>query len=70
MTLAQFPQLQKLTKSQKLKLAEELWLSALDDSKPMSAQHRRMVDSRWSAYRAGEVKRISITELEARVARR
>jgi len=70
MTLAQFPQLQKLTKSQKLKLAEELWLSAVDDSKPISAEHRRLVDSRWRVYRAGKVKRISMAELEARIARR
>jgi putative addiction module component (TIGR02574 family) len=70
MTLAQFPQLQKLTRNQKLKLAEELWLAAVDDSKPMSAQHRRLVDGRWTAYRAGMVKRISMAELEARIARR
>jgi hypothetical protein len=70
MRLAQFPQLQQLTRSQKLKLAEELWLEAVDDSEPMSPQHRRLVDGRWKDYRAGKEKRISMAELEARVARR
>ena len=70
MALAHFPELQKLTKSQKLRLAEELWLDAVDDGKRMSAKHRRLVDSRWTAYRAGKVKRISMAELEARVGRR
>lgn len=70
MALARFPELQKLTKNQKLKLAEELWLDAVDDPKKMSAKHRRLVDARWGAYRTGKVKRISMAELEARVGRR
>lgn len=70
MALARFPELQNLTKRQKLKLAEELWLDAVDDGKKMTAQHRRLVDTRWGAYRAGKVKRISMAELEARVGRR
>jgi hypothetical protein len=40
MTLTQFPDLQKLPKRQKLKLAEELWFAAVDDSAPVSADHQ------------------------------
>ena len=70
MALAHFPALQKLSKSQKLKLAEELWFAAVDDATPVSAAQRRLVDARWSAYRSGKAKRITMLELEARLARR
>ncbi len=70
MTLAQFPALQKLRKRQKFRLAEELWRAAVDDALPVSAEDRTLLDSRWKAYRAGKVERITLGELERRVARR
>jgi hypothetical protein len=70
MKLAQFPQLQELTRGQKLELAEELWMAALEDTKTLSADHRRLVDERWSKYRAGKVKRLTMNELEQRMAKR
>ena len=70
MALAQFPELKKLPKRQKLKLAEELWREAVDDGLPVSADDRALLDSRWKAYRAGKVGRITLQELERRVARK
>ena len=70
MTLAQFPELRRLPKRQKLRLADELWREAVDDSRPVSAADRALLDSRWRAYRAWKVKRISLEELERRVARK
>ena len=70
MALAQFPELRKLPKRQKLKLAEELWRAAVDDTLPVSAEDRALLDSRWKAYGAGKVERISLGELERRVARK
>ncbi len=70
MALAQFPELRKLPKRQKLKLADELWRAAVDDRRPVSAEDRALLDSRWKAYRSGKVERISLEELERRVARR
>ncbi|WP_414665182.1 addiction module protein [Horticoccus sp. 23ND18S-11] len=70
MALAQFPELRKLPKGQKLKLAEELWCAAVDDSAPVSAEHRSILDSRWKAYRAGKTERISLSELNRRLARK
>ncbi len=64
------PELRKLPKRQKLKLADELWRAAVDDRRPVSAEDRSLLDSRWKAYRAGKVERISFDELERRVARR
>ena len=70
MALARFPELRKLPKRQKLKLAEELWCAAVDDTLPVSAADRALLDSRWKAYRAGDAERISLEELERRVARK
>jgi hypothetical protein len=69
MTLASFPQLKKLPKRQRLKLAEELWLSGIDDSAPVSIAHKKLLDERWSAYQAGTAERITLAELERRVSR-
>jgi len=70
MTLADFPQLQKLPKRQRLKLAEELWFSGVDDSIPVSATHRNILDERWKAYQAGKIKRVSLAEIERRLSQR
>jgi putative addiction module component (TIGR02574 family) len=70
MALAQFPELRKLPKREKLKLAEELWRAAVDDSLPVSTEDRALLDSRWKTYRAGKTQRISLDELERRVARK
>jgi putative addiction module component (TIGR02574 family) len=67
MTLAAFPDLKKLPKRQRLELAEELWLSGIDDSSPVSPAQKKLLDARWAAYRSGTVKRITLAELERRV---
>ena len=68
MALAQFPELQKLPKRQKLELAEDLWCAAVDDTAPVSGKQRALLDSRWKAYRSGKTERISLEELERRLA--
>ena len=70
MTLAQFPEIRRLTRTQKLKLAEELWLDAVDDSMPVQAKHRQLIETRWQDYRSGKMKRISLDELESRISLR
>jgi putative addiction module component (TIGR02574 family) len=69
MTLARFPELKKLPKRQRLKLAEELWFSGVDDSMPVEPLDKQLLEERWNAYRAGKVKRISFNELERRLSR-
>ena len=70
MTLADFPELAKLPKRQRLKLAEELWFSGVDDNLPVSARHQTILDERWKAYQAGGTKRLSLAELERRLMRK
>jgi Putative addiction module component len=69
MTLANFPELTKLPKRQRMKLAEELCFSGMDDSLPVNPVHKKILDERWAAYQSGNVKRISLPELERGLAR-
>jgi hypothetical protein len=69
MTLANFPELTKLPKRQRMKLAEELWFSGVDDTLPVNPTHKKILNERWTAYKAGSVKRITLSELERRLAR-
>ncbi len=66
MTLADFPE---LSKRQRMKLGERLWFSGVDDSLPVHPVHKKILDERWGAYKAGKVGRISLIELERRAAR-
>jgi hypothetical protein len=61
MTLAQYPELTKLPKRQRMKLAEALWFSGLDDRLPVTSLHKEILDE------AGTAKRISLTDLERRL---
>jgi hypothetical protein len=60
MTLARFPELKKVPKRERLKLAEELWFSGVDDSTPLGRLDKQLLNERWKAYRAGKAKRISL----------
>jgi len=70
MALADFPALKRLPKRERLKLAEELWFTGVDDKLPVSADHRKILDERWHAYQSGSVRRIALSELERRLARK
>ena len=69
MTLADFPQLKKLPKKHRQRLADELWQSSIDDATPVSTTHRKLLDDRWRSYQSGKSKRITLAELERRLAR-
>lgn len=69
MTLADFPALKKLPKKSRQQLADALWQSSVDDAAPVSPAHRRLLDERWRAYRGGKTKRLTLAELERRLAR-
>lgn len=56
-------------KSKGVKLAEELWFSGVDDSLPVNPVHKQILDQRWTAYKPGKVKRITLPELERILAR-
>jgi putative addiction module component (TIGR02574 family) len=60
----------KLPAKARLKLAEEIWFSGVDDKLPVPAAHRHVLDERWTAYRGGKVTRISRAELDRRLAKK
>ena len=68
MTLASFPALKKLPNRQKLELADALWQAGISDATPVNAKQKKLLDARWADYQAGKSKRISIAELEKRLA--
>jgi len=67
MPLADYPELQKLSRRAKNQLAEELWQAANADA-PVTAAQRRTLDSRWADYKSGKTQAISLTELKRRLA--
>ena len=69
MSLARFPELQKLTCQEKMKLADELWQAGVSDSMPVTEAQKDVLDARWAAYRAGTMTRISVAELNRRLAK-
>ena len=70
MSLDHFPELARLPKRERMQLADELWLSCMDDRNKTPKWHQETLEQRWSGYSIGNVKRISLKELECRVAKR
>ena len=63
-----FPKLKQLPARQKLKLAEELWFDGVSDGAlPVPAWHQELLTERVAAYKAGNLKTISIGELKRRL---
>ena len=67
MTLAEFPELQKLTNDEKSALADALWLDAMSDDAPLSEEHKRLLDDRWQAYKSGKAEVITLEEMDRRL---
>lgn len=68
MKLADFPELKQLPARQKLKLAEELWFNGVsDEALPVPAWHQELLAERLAAYKAGNLKTISVAELKRRL---
>jgi putative addiction module component (TIGR02574 family) len=70
MTLANFPQLKRLPRRTRLKIAEELWDSAVGDDLPVPATHKKLIRDRRTAYARGELKTVTMTELKKSIRRR
>lgn len=47
-----------------MQLADELWLSCMDERSKTPEWHRQTLNQRWSEYRSGNMKRITLKELE------
>lgn len=69
MTLAAYPALKKLPNRQKLELADALWQAGISDATSVTSKQKKLLDARWADYQAGNAKRISMAELERRLAK-
>ncbi len=68
MKLADFPELKELTPQQKLQLAEELWCDGVNEKTlPVPPWHKALLTKRLAAYKAGQLKTVSMSELKRRL---
>lgn len=70
MGLSDFPQLQRLSRRDRLKIAAELWDSAASDDLPVPEGHKKLLRSRRAAYAAGKVGTVTMGELRKSIRRR
>jgi len=70
MALANFPELTRLPRRTRLKIAEELWDSAVSDELPVPASHKTLIRSRRAAYGRGELKTMTMGELRKAIRRK
>lgn len=64
MTLANFPELKRLSRPTRLKIAEELWDSAATDALPVPASHKPLIRGRRAAYVRGKMATLTMAELK------
>jgi putative addiction module component (TIGR02574 family) len=69
MTLANFPELQRLSRPARLKIAAELWDSAASDTLPVPASHKTLLRGRRAAYAKGEMSTVTMAELKRSIRR-
>jgi putative addiction module component (TIGR02574 family) len=69
MTLVDFPELKRLPRKQRLKIAEELWDSAANDSLPVPESHKQTIRSRRAAFERGELGTVTMDELRRSIRR-
>lgn len=69
-SLADFPELARLPKVRRMKLADELWMSGIGDETRVPQWHQETLDQRWQDYQAGKTKMLTLKELEGRLAKR
>jgi hypothetical protein len=53
-----------MRKPWRLKLADDLWLSGMDDKAAVPQWHRETLDERWQNYQDGKAKRLTLKQLE------
>ncbi len=51
-------------------MADELWMSGISDDTPVPQWHQEVLDQRWKDYQAGKTKRLTLKQLEQRLAKR
>ena len=69
MTLADFPELKRLSRPARLQIAQELWDSAATDALPVPSSHKTLLRTRRAAYARGETTTLTLSELKRSIRR-
>jgi putative addiction module component (TIGR02574 family) len=69
-TLSQIPQIQELTKEEKLQLVEDLWdaIAALPDDLPVSDEEKALLDKRWRTHSESPADSLTLEDFKKRLA--
>ncbi len=70
MTLAEFPQLKRLSRPARLRLSAELWNSAVSDPLPVPPSPKSLPRSRRAAEERGEMATLGLAKLKRSLRRR
>ncbi|HEY3897243.1 MAG TPA: addiction module protein [Chthoniobacter sp.] len=72
MTLDELPQIQQLTKEEKLQLVEDLWdaIAAMPDDLPVSDEEKALLESRYAKHLQSPTEALSLDEFKKRLVER
>ena len=72
MSLAELPQLAKLSTEEKLRLVEDLWdsIAASPENVPVTDTERALLEERWASHRQNPDAALTLEEFKARLAKR
>ena len=72
MTFQEIPQIQQLTKEEKLQLVGDLWdaIAALPDDLPVSDEEKALLDKRWKAHSESPQDALTLEDFKKRLAER
>ena len=72
MSLAEIPQLAKLSTEEKLQLVEDLWdsIAALPQDLPVSEAEQKLLEERWAAHRQNPATALTLEEFKQQLAQR
>lgn len=72
MSLAELPQLAKLSAEEKLRLVEDLWdsIAASPGSVPVTDTERMLLEERWNSHRQNPGAALTLEEFKERLTKR
>jgi len=72
MTLEEIPEIQQLTKVEKLQLVEDLWdaIAAMPDDLPLSDEEKALLDRRFEAHSDSPADALTLEDFKKRLAER
>ena len=72
MTATLAKEVRKLSVSEKIRLAEDLWdaVAAAEETLPVPSSHKRLLDARLAAHRLAPEQTLSLDEFRRQLARR